>query len=106
MGMATLARRGIAVCLMVLMLALAAGCGDSSNEYDAFIAEYEKVVTTLESKAPDQLDPKELQDALLKMSETAIKLNNAKVQPTAEQAKKIQDLTARLQKLQQQYAGQ
>ena len=102
-----LVKRGIAAWVMVLMLALVAGCGDSGkNEVDAFITDFEKIVTTLESKAPDQIDQKELQEALTRMSESAMKFKDAKIQPTAEQAKKIQDLTLRLQKLLQKQMGQ
>ena len=101
-----LVKRGMAACLMVLMLALVAGCGNSNNEVDTFIADLEKVVTTLEKKAPDQIDTKELQSALTKISESAMKFKDAKIQPTAEQAKKIQDLTLRLQKLLQQQVRQ
>lgn len=97
---ASLVKRVLAACLMVLLLAFVAGCGDSSkNEVDAFIADYEKIVTTLENEKPEQIDQKKLEEALAKMNESAMKFKEAKITPTPEQAKKIQDLTLRLQTL-------
>ena len=102
-----LVKRGIAACVMALMLALVAGCGDSGkNEVDAFITEYEKIITALESKAPDQIDRKELQEAGAKMRESVMKIGESKVQPTPEQVKKIQELTQRFQNLMQKRLGQ
>ena len=59
------------------------------------------VVTTLENKTPEEIksNPQALQEAVMKMTQTASALKNQNIQPTPEQQKKIQDLTVRLQTL-------